>query len=702
MDVGLTGARKERGSMKIAILGGGVGSMTAAYCLTNPGPDGKVPHHDITVYQLGWRLGGKGASGRNAAEGNRIEEHGLHIWMGFYANAFRMIRDVYAELDRPANKPLATWKDAFKPQSVYTMMDQDKHGEWIPEEWIITSPLHPGEPGDQTSFGSPCGYHGNVIEWVRKRIEAVLEGREHHTREHTDLHATHVAHLHTVHAALHAAAALAPDPKEHGKADGPDIKHHHKLLELALEGVQLLIGPGLELTENHPVPHRVFLLADVAVATLLGMLRDLCQKPWTAIDDQEWRAWLLSHGMHKQTEWCSFIRAFYAIVFAYRDGDATDPSKGDLAAGTTICTLMRINFDFHESIFLKMQAGMGDTIFGPLYQVLRRRGVKFEFFHRLRDVVPSADGTQIDALRIGVQATVANGGYEPLVDVRGLPCWPSEPLWDQLEEGKELHARGIDLEAYGADWPDVRELVLERGRDFDHVVFGLSIGALPYVCASMLEQKESWRQAVKYVKAVRTQASQLWLNRNVADLGWPPALDGRCYGERAVFGAFVEPLDTWADMSQLIPVEDWTVPVNNIAYFCGTMSDSAPANNDTVRELTRTMLEQNIYRVWTSAAKPGQFRYEWLAVNDPGAKLSDEQRFQRQFFRANTEPTELYVLSVSGSTKHRLDPADCGYANLSLAGDWVANGFALGCVESAVLGGMKGVQRLCPGMVIVE
>lgn len=87
--------------MKIAILGGGVGSMTAAYCLTNPGPDGKRPDHDITVYQLGWRLGGKGASGRNAREGNRIEEHGLHIWMGFYANAFRMIRDVYGELDRP-------------------------------------------------------------------------------------------------------------------------------------------------------------------------------------------------------------------------------------------------------------------------------------------------------------------------------------------------------------------------------------------------------------------------------------------------------------------------------------------------------------------------------------------------------------------------------------------------------------------------
>lgn len=688
--------------MKIAILGGGVGSMTAAYCLTAPGPDGKVPDHDITVYQLGWRLGGKGASGRNAREGNRIEEHGLHIWMGFYANAFRMIREVYQELDRPSWKPLATWKEAFKPQSVYTMMDQNASGEWIPDEWVVTTPLRPGEPGDQTAYGTPCGYHGNVIQWVKNRIEAVLEGRERHTRGRVDLHETHVLQLKAVHAALHEASAHAAPPREHGRPDPPDLTHHHLLLKLALEAVQKLIGLGLELTVDHPVPHRVFLLADVAVATLLGMLRDLCGKDWTAIDDREWRAWLTANGMHRLTSWCSFIRAFYAIVFAYRDGDATDRTKADLAAGTTVQTIMRINFDYYESIFLKMQAGMGDTIFGPLYEVLKKRGVKFRFFHRLREVIPSGDGGQIDELRIGVQASEANGGYEPLIDVKGLPCWPSEPLWDQLVEGKELRERHIDLEAYGADWPDVGELVLKRGSDFDHVVFGLSLGAVPYVCSELLRQKESWRTMVEKVKVVRTQASQLWLSRNVADLGWPPAIDGRCYGERAVFGAYIEPLDTWADMSQLIPVEAWDVPVNNIAYFCGCMSDSTAPNTDSPRALTRALLEQHMHLVWTSAATPGTFRYDWLAVNEPGATLSAEERFQRQFFKANTEPTETYVLSVSGSTKYRLDPADCGYANLSLAGDWVANGFALGCVESAVLGAMKGIRRFCPGLAIVE
>jgi len=53
-------------------------------------------------------LGGKGASGRNMDHGARIEEHGLHVWAGFYENAFRMMTRCYEELGRPPGSPLAT------------------------------------------------------------------------------------------------------------------------------------------------------------------------------------------------------------------------------------------------------------------------------------------------------------------------------------------------------------------------------------------------------------------------------------------------------------------------------------------------------------------------------------------------------------------------------------------------------------------
>ena len=96
---------------KIAVLGGGMGSLTSVFQLTSD-PEWKTKY-DITVYQLGWRLGGKGASGRNTAVGDRIEEHGLHLWFGFYDNAFNMIQQVYEANNRQPGSPLATWQEVF-------------------------------------------------------------------------------------------------------------------------------------------------------------------------------------------------------------------------------------------------------------------------------------------------------------------------------------------------------------------------------------------------------------------------------------------------------------------------------------------------------------------------------------------------------------------------------------------------------------
>ena len=71
----------EHEKKKVAIIGGGLGAMSSAFALTAPEQNGR---YDVTVHTMGWRLGGKGASGRNPEIHDRIEEHGLHIFMGFY------------------------------------------------------------------------------------------------------------------------------------------------------------------------------------------------------------------------------------------------------------------------------------------------------------------------------------------------------------------------------------------------------------------------------------------------------------------------------------------------------------------------------------------------------------------------------------------------------------------------------------------
>ena len=75
---------------RVAILGGGQAGLTVALQLTDPANPNHADY-EVTVHQLGWRLGGKGATGRPTdtpwAEA-RIEEHGLHNWFGFYDNSF--------------------------------------------------------------------------------------------------------------------------------------------------------------------------------------------------------------------------------------------------------------------------------------------------------------------------------------------------------------------------------------------------------------------------------------------------------------------------------------------------------------------------------------------------------------------------------------------------------------------------------------
>src|ERR1700741_4599807 len=101
----------------------------------------------ITVYQRGWRLGGKGASSRGPH--GRIEEHGLHVWLVHYDNAFRLCRECYSELDRERTDPscpIRTWRDAFFPAGQVGLFDRGPDGwePWMAE--FAPNPLLPGEP----------------------------------------------------------------------------------------------------------------------------------------------------------------------------------------------------------------------------------------------------------------------------------------------------------------------------------------------------------------------------------------------------------------------------------------------------------------------------------------------------------------------------------------------------------------------------
>ncbi|MBV8771389.1 MAG: FAD-dependent oxidoreductase [Deltaproteobacteria bacterium] len=84
----------------------------------------------------------------------------------------------------------------------------------------------------------------------------------------------------------------------------------------------------------------------------------------------------------------------------------------------------------------------------------------------------------------------------------------------------------------------------------------------------------------------------------------------------------------------------------------------------------------------------------------PDSEVEGEQRFNSQFYTANVNPSDRYVLSTPGTQKYRISPLDNTYDNLTIAGDWTACGLDTGCVESAMISGRLAAHAISgiPGL----
>ena len=191
--------------------------------------------------------------------------------------------------------------------------------------------------------------------------------------------------------------------------------------------------------QDDPELRFFFTVVDAGVSTVAGIVQDgILEHGFDVVNDEDWAAWLRRHGAREVTigrtpaERSPLLRAVYDVAFAYPGGDI---DAADCAAGTATSDLLRLAFSYRGALMYKMQAGMGDVVFAPLYEVLKRRGVRFEFFHAVTALHPGGNG--VESIEVVRQAELAPGvdEYEPLVGVKGLPCWPSQPRWDQLEAG---------------------------------------------------------------------------------------------------------------------------------------------------------------------------------------------------------------------------------------------------------------------------
>jgi len=681
---------------RIHILGGGPSALAAAYDLA------KRSEHQITLYTAGWRLGGKCASGMGL--GNRNEEHGLHLPLGFYENFFDQVRSAYQDVAGALRIP--SWDAAFAKRNT-VVVEQLVRGQW--REWSFTFP----DRGDQT-HASPGDLARTYVAGNRSEPRT-LERMANRILERTIRYGTGLA--------VSEAKGVAEVGKRLASAVGGAIGKLTASQKMAhIQGAHQSIRQRLAAVDAAVAfealkAHVYFELGLAGAAALLSLYRT--NRPLSDVDELDLLEWLDQHTpggrLSDETRNSAPIKMAYQLVFAYANGD---PDQPRLAAGVGARGILRLLFGYAEAFAYDVMAGMGEAAITPYFLALQQTGrVAFRFFSRLTGV--ELTNGRVTSFKLRRQATVKGAQeYAPLV---GPPPyrtqWPATPLYDQLDQGpalaqgQELPSGGFDLESSYSTWPDVDEqTVLVAPGDF--VVLAVPAPELAGVALDTGAAQPTWKQMLADVTGVATVSAQLWLTCSFAQLGWPPT--GIPVVDPPLIGAFIDPLGNIADMSRLIHREGWQDPSRKgakdlpagLVFLCGPFKeDGAPplagraAGDYTAAARDRA---RRIVDAWLQTAAP---------VIMPGigsgvlfvpseAQAAGVNPLAQQYVGANVGPAHRYITSFPGTIKSRLPP-DCrqalGVSNLVLAGDWTDNGFNAGCLEAAITSGRMAARAVIGG-----
>jgi uncharacterized protein with NAD-binding domain and iron-sulfur cluster len=716
---------------KIAVLGGGMGSLSAVFWLTSQ--PGWKDRYDITVYQLGWRLGGKAASGRARDDYERSLEHGYHTLLGFYDNVFSTMTACYKELGRDGDSVFAEFAAAtpederrhpdryavqrntdlqvalpFRGETHFLPFNLPENG-LVPGDGAVTDPLTAIGLGFtflwRLATGSvfeipydpekPEEPDEGLLSWIKDSLQHAIQKAE-----------TAFDHWLAKPNHLHVAQKLWAELTAHKTVDkafhvGADI------LVALVKAHMRRVWSKLEDRVHHDwKAYRAWIVQDTVAANLCGVLTDrVLSRGFDHLNGVNYVDWWMSHAAVPEgarvTASSSLGQLPYDLVFGYRHGDTTsDPGPGkplrgspDMEAGTMLRGLFRFLLSYKGAPEWLPQGGCGEVLVTPMYEVLKKRGVRFELFSRVRRLHLDEERRNIERIVIEQQAKAE--GYDPLFDVKGVSCWPAKPFLDQLDEGEKL--KEVNLESYWTEWrgPD-RELV--RGENFDDVLLGISIAALPDLCAELAEASPAWRNMLDRVETNRPIVVQAWFDRSLEEMGWT---HGGINGEIGT-----QPVNLETSMNQLLDRENWPADraPKALIYYSGVFPDDPnqpPAPNKdypgkehrALREMSVRYLERHAGVFLPETTDGEGFDWEALAsVKDPS--LKGPERFDAQFWRVNIDPSERYVLSVTGSSAYRLTAGGSGFENLYLAGDWLKTGLDSGCMEATFMSGMQASRAI--------
>lgn len=762
---------------KVAIIGGGPSALAAAFELTNDAEARK--RLEITIYQMGWRLGGKCATGRN--DKNRIEEHGIHVFFGWYHNAFKMLQRAYEERNQTAdgkNAYFTDCNDAFTPggDSLLTWFAPDE-GRWKdlavkrpagkgkpweggpPQMWTLTKDFlgslldmvgsmkddHPARYKDiregesvllsNEDTGAEGGDLLDALIWKpRKRIRAAI-------REsiHTVLDAEEKVIIGKVHAHLKRIA---------GKCDALDadgsfpnngiIKQLIRIIDAALKIIHeiMKVIPHLE---SHRRSYFALTTADFGLCLIKGLLKQVSFSngkayiPTSNLDEVEFSDWMAAQGADQRTIFSPIFRFMYNGTYAYPRGDNND--NGSISARAAILGSLLVFTANKGAPVYAFNAGCAEVFVAPIYQCLRDRGVKFEFFNKVTDIVPAPSNDFIQSIKIDIQARLKDKQkpYDPLMILtlekegkkKKLACWPWAPDGSQLqfstkpEKQRQIEEEGVthnlgkyNLESSLSNYK-VGTKTLRAGRDFDQIILATPPRTLQYIGQKLWTDDSPWQNYSEQIGVVQTQQVQLWLRKTAKELGVDAQSWGLPKGTYVSSNSYKLPLTCWGDYSYLLNVEPYDKSYGDqprfLGYFTSVLPevwnivDSGDENLNylayqVIRSAAVNYLQQSMAYFFKNEkyhVNPGSVDLK-LLISGAWNKEGDIFPYvlTQQYFRANIDPSELYTQSLPGTGKYRIACDETGFENMFLAGDGTNNGYNFGCVEASVISGIRAARAL--------
>ncbi|GAA0878286.1 NAD(P)-binding protein [Algoriphagus jejuensis] len=719
---------------KITVLGGGMAALSAVHELTDY--PGWKDRYEITVYQIGWRLGGKTATGRGNC--NRIEEHGIHILQGWYDTTFRLLRDVYKERktnNLAPDSPLQDlFKDGLKRNNTTLMTDFDvETGKWT--NWPLIFPQLEDLPGDgeplstweliekgiammlEIALGSPYRKGINPIsKWILDHYfpsngeGGLSEPKKKSFLERViEFFISKKTQIEQFHQEKYDGLVESLDITKN-KTDSAAYHRLTKALGILRKIVGIIEKRELKLMGKRPALKRINLMIALAYYNLKGVLEDVYDPrsekfDFNRINDIDYREWLRKQGAPDWVVFSVVVRFFYTGTFA----NLVNEKGGAIGAGTALEFFTK-SVGYKGSFVFQFVYGTGDVMVMPMYEVLKNRGVEFKFFQEIKQIHYSDTGA-IQKISLAEQVKLNGATYDPVKKIGDLNAWPSVPNYEQIDPGyaKRLIDGQVNLEDPWANWTNYQDGTLNLGVDFDEVILGIPIGTLKTICSEIIEKQSKWKLMVDNVLTTPTISSQLWFLPKLKELGFELAAWGLPEeGGAPNVVVYQNPMYSWLDSSLVLPNEDWPAGQKPefLAYFTGPLTLRAPLppftdHNFQKKETQRLIdsfeqwLNDNAGWFWPKGATetyPQGLDFQLLA--DPENNKDGFSRFVNQYFRANVRPTDHYTLSVPNSHKYRLKTDQSGFSNLFMCGDWIDFGANVGYIDGAIQSGLQAGQAL--------